>query len=101
MARLSRDLRYWTQRRATAQVVTSAGTLDAVGFGSRVTIQRSDGRTQNFTIVGEDEADPPAGYIAYIAPVARALLGKHIGEFAETPFGEVEVVALEAVDPEG
>lgn len=101
MVRLSRDLRYWTQRRATAQVVTSAGTLDAVGFGSRVTIQRDDGRRQVFTIVGEDEADPAAGLIAYVAPVARALLGKGVGEFADTPIGELEILALEAVNAEG
>ena len=39
---IARDLRYWTARRATAQV-TEAGLGSQVGFGSKVTVERSDG----------------------------------------------------------
>ncbi len=95
IARASRDLRYWTQRRSTAQLVENAGEPEAVGFGCRVTIERGDGRRQVFAIVGEDEADPAKGLIAYTAPIARALMGKRKGEFAEVPGGEVEVAKLE------
>ena len=68
ISRASRDLRYWTLRRSSAQLVASAGKPETVGFGTRVTIQREDGRSQVFAIVGEDEADPAKGLISYTAP---------------------------------
>ena len=101
VARAARDLRYWQQRRATAQLVAPPPELKTVAFATSVTIMREDGRRQRFTIVGEDEADPARGLIAYVSPMARALLGKAVGEFAEAPGSEVEIVALEAVGPEG
>ena len=51
IARASRDLRYWTQRRASAQLVGSAEKPQAVAFATRVTIEREDGRRQVFAIV--------------------------------------------------
>ncbi len=101
MSRTARDLRYWVQRHTSAQLVPPPHDLSKVAFGTRVTLKREDGRTQRFAIVGEDEGDPVQGAIAYTSPLARAVLGKSVGEFAEGPAGEVEIVALEAVDPEG
>jgi transcription elongation GreA/GreB family factor len=95
ISRASRDLRYWTLRRSTAQLVEAAKSPVMVGFAMRVTIKREDGRKQAFAIVGEDEADPSKGLIAYTSPMARALMGKGLGEFAEAPGGEVEIVKLE------
>ncbi len=95
VARAGRDLRYWQQRRASAQLVAPPAELKAVAFATTVTILREDGRRQRFTIVGEDEADPVKGSIAYISPMARALLGKAKGESAEVPGGEVEIVEIE------
>jgi transcription elongation GreA/GreB family factor len=95
LAHASRDLRYWTQRRASAQLIEPPPTRDKVAFATRVTIRREDGRQQAFSIVGEDEADPAQGLIAYVAPVARALLGRRIGDFADVPGGEVEIVSIE------
>src|SRR3712207_359612 len=54
IAALSRDLRYWTARRASAELVPPAGDADEVRFGLTVTIERDDGRTQSFRIVGQD-----------------------------------------------
>jgi hypothetical protein len=45
-----------------------------VGFGSRATNRRA-AVMSDVTIVGEDEADPPTGLIAWTAPLARALEG--------------------------
>src|SRR5580698_4012561 len=53
---LERDLRYWTVRKASAEIVPPASG-DTVSFGSKVTIERK-GRTQTFRIIGVDEADP-------------------------------------------
>ncbi|MFN4142291.1 transcription elongation factor GreA [Aestuariivirga sp.] len=101
IARASRDLRYWMQRRGSAQIVEPPHSPEAVAFATRVTILRDDGRRQTFAIVGEDEADPSKGFIAYTSPLARALMGKAPGDVAEIPGGEAEIVALEPVGPEG
>jgi transcription elongation GreA/GreB family factor len=98
IARASRDLRYWTQRRATAQPVEPPKAPQKVAFATRVTVKRDDGREQTFTIVGEDEADLEKGLIAYTVPIARALLGLEVGEEAEMPGGNGEVTAIAAID---
>lgn len=92
---LSRDLRYWTQRRTTAQLVPATRDLSKAAFGHRVTILRDDGRRQTFTIVGEDEADPAKGYVAYVTPVARAMLGRGIGDEIDLPGGTAEIEKIE------
>jgi len=94
MARATRDLRYWSARRASAQLVEPHIPDGRVAFGGTVTIERDDGRTQTFRIVGEDEADPALGSVSYVSPLARALLGKEVGDTAQVGGGEVEVVAV-------
>jgi len=85
-AMLRRDLRYWQSRQASMQVFATAATPDTVGFGCRVTMRRG-AVTSTVTIVGEDEADPPAGLIAWTAPLARALEGAEPGESVELEAG--------------
>ncbi|MHB8286268.1 MAG: transcription elongation factor GreA [Caulobacteraceae bacterium] len=94
MARATRDLRYYGSRRASAQLVERPETLGVVAFGCTVDIEREDGRAQTFRIVGEDEADPKAGSVSYVSPLAQALLGKAIGEAAVVGGGEVEIIAI-------
>lgn len=98
--RASRDLRYWTQRRAHAQLVELPKGPKKVAFGTKVTVKRDDGREQVFAIVGEDEADLEKGLIAYTVPIARALLGLEVGDEADLPGGHAEVTALKAIDAE-
>ena len=66
-------------------------------FGTAVTIERDDGTTATFELVGEDEADPAAGRIAWTTPVARALLGGEVGEVRALPTGPVEILAIAAI----
>lgn len=94
MARATRDLRYYSARRASAQLVTVDPASDKVQFGRTVTFEREDGRRQTYTIVGEDEADPSAGSISYISPLARALMGKTVGDTAVVNGAEVEITEL-------
>ncbi len=49
---------------------------------------------QTFRIVGEDEADPHKGSISYVAPLARAITGKTIGDVVEVNGNEVEVAEI-------
>jgi transcription elongation GreA/GreB family factor len=98
-APLKRDLRYWLARRASARLVARQANPDAVGFGTSVTIRRG-GQTSRIRIVGEDEADPDAGLIAWTSPLARALDEAEAGETVELSAGgrtvPVKVLAIEA-----
>lgn len=95
MAKAARDLRYYTARRASAQVMQPDRSSGAVVFGSKVTFDREDGRRQTFRIVGEDEADARRGSVSYVSPLARAILGRRAGEVATVAGGEIEIVAVE------
>ncbi|WP_269716144.1 transcription elongation factor GreA [Caulobacter sp. NIBR2454] len=94
MARATRDLRYWSARRGSAQLVEPTPDPQVVTFGGSVTFDREDGRRQTFRIVGEDEADPAQGAVSYVSPLAQAVLGKAVGEEAVVAGAEVEIVAL-------
>jgi transcription elongation GreA/GreB family factor len=94
MARATRDLRYYVARRANAQLVGAALDNEAVRFGATVEILRPDGRLQTFRIVGEDEAEPASGSISYVSPLAKALLGKGVGDGARLMGEEIEVISI-------
>jgi transcription elongation GreA/GreB family factor len=95
MARATRDLRYWSSRRASAQLTEPEAEAGVVQFGRTVEIAREDGRRQRFRIVGEDEADPAKGSVSYVSPLARATMGKAVGDTAEVGGAEVEVVGVD------
>jgi transcription elongation GreA/GreB family factor len=93
-ARIGRDLRYWTARRASAHVVEPPTDHDVVRFGATVTIDRDDGRRQTFRIVGEDEADPQKGTLSHVSPLAQALMGKSVGDSVTVAGHEAEIAAI-------
>lgn len=93
MARATRDLKYWIARRATAQLLEPEFT-GKVRFGSPFTIEREDGRTQTWRIVGEDEADPAKGTVSHVSPLARALMGKAVDDEAEVAGKTVVVIEV-------
>ena len=89
-----RDARYLTERLRTARVVADPVATDVVAFGSTVTFSRADGRVQSYRIVGEDEADPKEGTISFVAPVARSLMGKSVGDVAGAGAQEIEILSI-------
>jgi transcription elongation GreA/GreB family factor len=94
MAGPLRDLRYLSERVHTAQVVPEPASTDTVAFGSTVSFSRDDGRVQTYRIVGEDEADPKAGSVSYVSPVARALVGKVVGDVLSVGDQELEILSI-------
>jgi transcription elongation GreA/GreB family factor len=94
MATATRDLRYWSARRASAQLVTARPTDGSVGFGCTVTIEREDGRRQTWRIVGDDEADPTGGTVSYVSPLARAVTGKQAGDVVTLAGQAVEIILV-------
>lgn len=95
LARAGRELRYWSARRGSAKLLPIAPDVEAVQFGHAVTIVRDDGRRQTFRIVGEDEADPAKGSISHVSPLARALLGRRVGDTVRAGNAEAEITAIE------
>ena len=96
IAAAARELRYWTARRASAEVQPAPRDCEEVRFGCRVTILKDDGRRQTFRIVGEDEADAKAGLISYASPLARALIGREEGDTVRAAESEAEIIKIEA-----
>ena len=94
IAVVSRDLRYWTARRESAELSVPEPGSDVVRFGMGVTLEGDDGKKVHWKIVGEDEADPTKGSISHVSPMAVALFGKKVGDVAAVNGKEWEIVKL-------
>jgi len=85
--------------------VIDIGEIEPMGkviFGTTVTLFNLDSEDSiRYQIVGEDEADVPAGKISVISPIARAIMGKREGEevVVIVPAGELnyEVEKIEHI----
>lgn len=95
------------ERIASAHVVpASDAPLKKVRFGATVTFLILNGPQQGvertFTLVGVDEASVAEGKIAFIAPIAQALIGKRVGGVAKFHLGaavqELKVLAIDRGD---
>lgn len=89
-----RDARYFAERVQSAELIPDPVTHDTVAFGATVTYSRDDGPEQTYRIVGEDEADPKQGSISFASPVARALMGKAVGDVVEVGDQELEILSI-------
>ena len=94
--KLKRELRYWRTRLATAEV-RSVPDGEAVAFGSRVTYSLN-GKQRQICIVGDDEADPAEGRIAFSAPLARAMMDAEGGESVDFG-GRAAALTIVAIEP--
>lgn len=97
-ARVARDRRYIARRLASAEPVAPHGEGDhdpTVTFGCAATLVLSGGRRVTWRIVGEDEADPSHGRIAWTSPVAGLLIGLGVGDEVVLPAGAAEVAAID------
>jgi transcription elongation factor GreA len=69
-----------------------------VVFGATVVVANAtDGTSQRYEIVGEDEADAAQGRLSYNSPLGRALIGREEGDHVsvEVPAGRLEIEILE------
>lgn len=75
------------ESKLAAAKVINPSTLDAEGkvvFGATVDLEdESSGAAVTYQIVGDDEADLKLGLISISSPIARALIGKEVGDIAE------------------
>jgi transcription elongation factor GreB len=85
-------------RLASAQLVDPRAQPQAeVRFGASVRVRHDSGKESTYRIVGVDEADAASGLLAFSSPLARALLGKRVGDVAElrTPRNTEELELLD------
>ncbi len=86
---------------STAEVLDPPTSGDRVTFGSTVRLEDEDGKEARYQIVGSDETDPSRGRISIMAPLARTLIGKRVGDsvVAQLPGGKKRFEILEANFP--
>ncbi len=86
----------WLTRRLDEVVVVREPPSDGgrVFFGAWVTIEDEDGEAAEHRIVGADESDVSRSWISIDSPVAKALLGKRVGDEVRVvrPKGEATYV---------
>jgi transcription elongation factor GreA len=84
-----------------AEVIDPPTGGDRVTFASTVRLEDEKGKEVRYWIVGSDEADPAKGRISVLAPLARTLIGKRVGDTvtAQLPAGKKTFDILEVNFP--
>ncbi|HAB01529.1 MAG TPA: transcription elongation factor GreAB [Pseudomonas sp.] len=97
LADAERDLRYFSARVQSAQVVPQASSRSKVQIGSRVRFVDEQDQEHLVQLVGEDEADAGRGLINWGSPLGRALLGAGPGDEVvwRRPVGDQMIEILE------
>jgi len=96
---IDRRIRYLSKRIDIMKIVDRPpADTSVIRFGARITLQTSSEGRVDYRIVGVDETDAAKGYISIDSPVARALLGKSVGDSTEVELPDCmalfEVVAI-------
>ncbi len=94
---LAREGRWLQARMASALLVKPlAAAPEKAGFACVVRLRDEAGKEYCYRIVGEDEADPEAGAISWVSPLARALQGREVGDEVlwPRPAGDLRVQIL-------
>jgi transcription elongation factor GreA len=84
-----------------AEVIDPPTSGDRVTFGSTVLLEDEAGKEYRYQIVGSDESNPAKGRISILSPLARALIGKTVGDTAaaQLPGGKKTFDILKANFP--
>jgi len=91
LRRITAQVQVIAQKLADADVVAlSEANSGEVRFGMFVTLRDGDGAEDEYRIVGVDEVDFEPGWISWLSPLARAVMGKRVGEVVQfhAPVGE-------------
>ncbi len=98
LAVIDRDLRYLAARLSSAALVdNSSHSTEIILFGANVIVEDENGMEHAFHIVGEDEADIANNKVSYLSPIAKALIGRKVGDTVEwrRPIGNTQLTILE------
>lgn len=98
LAVIDRDLRYLSVRLKDAILVAPANQdKNTVLFGAKVKVEDEDGELLQFHLVGEDEANIAQHKVSYVSPIAKALIGRKVGDSVrwKRPAGLLELEIIE------
>lgn len=97
LPKIDERIRYYQEILASAEIAPVNPDKTKARFGDWVKIRDEQGMEETYQLVGVDETDLDAGKISWISPLAKALLGKSIGETAQfrAPAGLRRLTILE------
>ncbi len=103
MRKMDGRIRFLTKRIENAEVVDPLEQQKIAHgkafFGCTVTVETEAGEEKTYSIVGVDEFDLSRGYVSWVSPIGRALLGSAEGDSVSfaTPGGrtELEIIKIE------
>ena len=98
LAVIDRDLRYLSVRLKDAILVEPTNQdRSTVLFGAIVKVEDEAGELLDFHVVGEDEADIAQHKVSYVSPIAKALIGRKVGDTVrwKRPAGILELEIIE------
>ena len=88
---VERRIDYLSRMTAIMEVVIPAAQPpERVVFGATVTVREKERGERTYRIVGVDESDPSRGWVSWVSPLARALIGRKAGDSVKVilPAGE-------------
>lgn len=90
LSRIDRRIAYLSRMKASLEVIEPPVSLERIVFGLVAEVRASDGSESTYRIVGVDESDPERGWISWASPVAKALIGRAVGDqvVVKLPMGE-------------
>jgi len=96
---IDRRIRYLSKRIDIMKIVERPpADMSLIRFGAHISLHTSSEGQVDYRIVGVDETDASKGYISIDSPVAKALLGKSVGDSTEVDLpecrAEIEVLAI-------
>lgn len=97
ITQIEREIRFLQGRIERAIVVDpSEQPAHQVCFGATIKVEDEQTSVHEFTIVGEDEAIAAQGKVSWVSPLARALLGRSVGDDVtwRRPSGDTELTIL-------
>jgi transcription elongation factor GreB len=98
LAIVDRDLRYLSARLEQAILVEPANQDKTTAlFGATVKVEDEEENLLQFHIVGEDEADIALHKVSYVSPIAKALIGRKVGDSVtwQRPAGLLQLEIIE------
>ena len=94
-------IRYLQEQITNAQIIEVEGGGNEIRFGTKVVCCEIDDEdeTEEYTLVGADEANPSNGLVSVSSPLGKTLLGKKAGDVVEVaaPAGKykLKIVSFE------
>lgn len=73
-------------------------TMEEVLFGATVTVRDAQGELARYRIVGVEETGLAPGWVSWVSPLAKALIGARVGDRVRLGEGAADEVVIVAVE---